>query len=65
MLENLPGSGITAENPLKPEDAEWKQNGYLYRFDQEKLTKLVGPEYKKFDESVKDKNLADASFSRL
>jgi hypothetical protein len=65
ILENLPGSGITAENPLKAEDPEWRKNGNLYRFDQEKLAKLIGPEYKKVDESVVDVNLASTMFNKL
>lgn len=41
LLENMENSGITAESPLKADDAEWRTNGYVYRFDQIALIEKI------------------------
>jgi hypothetical protein len=33
MLMNMEGSGITAENKIKADDPDWRDNGTIYRFD--------------------------------
>ena len=48
IFENLPGSGFTRENKkFKPKgDDNWRNNGYLGKFDQNHIVDLVQEHFK-------------------